>query len=358
MYGYPTPPVIMVPSDYPSIQEAIDAASNDSVIIVANGRYFEHVVVNKPLKLFGQDRADTIVDGNGTGVAVTIAADRVLLNGFTLVNGGIGLDASGFRNHITISNNIVISNEWGIQLRANDSILSGNVFGNNEYNYMDSSYRNLIYANSAVNGSFDFHFYAGNVFRHNNFINVYVHEDFALPLDNDWNENYWNGGRPGPHDQDYFPSSNPHGSVPVLWDNRVYEVGLSSSSSMSGIGFDQQTKTLAFYVASAPTGYCNVTVPQSLLNGPWQTVLTYYTQSIPPETAVTENETYTMIYLNYTKAAPPYSDSIRVQIIGTQVVPEFSQTSLLALLMILMGMLVLVLRMAKQDVGPKLREIR
>jgi hypothetical protein len=42
--------VIRVPDDYPTIQAAIDAASSGYNINVSSGTYFEHLIIDKPLK--------------------------------------------------------------------------------------------------------------------------------------------------------------------------------------------------------------------------------------------------------------------------------------------------------------------
>jgi len=54
--------VIRVPSDYPTIQEAVDAAFAGGIIVVDDGIYYEHVLVNKTLTLIGQNRANTVID--------------------------------------------------------------------------------------------------------------------------------------------------------------------------------------------------------------------------------------------------------------------------------------------------------
>ncbi|MEE9223781.1 MAG: hypothetical protein V3U51_03425, partial [Thermoplasmata archaeon] len=43
------------PGNFTSIQDAINASSAGDTIFVFNGTYFEHVSINKPLTLVGED---------------------------------------------------------------------------------------------------------------------------------------------------------------------------------------------------------------------------------------------------------------------------------------------------------------
>ena len=82
--------VIRVPDDYPTIQAAIDAASSGYKINVSSGTYFEHLIIDKPLKLIGEDKSTTIIDGGGSGNCVHVTADTVEISGFTIQNGTDG----------------------------------------------------------------------------------------------------------------------------------------------------------------------------------------------------------------------------------------------------------------------------
>ncbi|MFB0500638.1 MAG: PGF-pre-PGF domain-containing protein [Candidatus Hadarchaeaceae archaeon] len=102
--------------NFNSIQAAIDNASPGDTIEVAAGTYNEQVVINKQLTLNGANAdvnavtgtrgSESIIDGV-TSTAITISADNVIVDGFTL-DGGITLD--DLANSIsggTISNNII-----------------------------------------------------------------------------------------------------------------------------------------------------------------------------------------------------------------------------------------------------------
>jgi parallel beta-helix repeat protein len=74
-------------ADFSSIQAAINAASSGDTILVRAGNYSEHVVVNKQLKLRGENKT-SIIDGNSTGDVIIIAANNVEISGFTIQNSG------------------------------------------------------------------------------------------------------------------------------------------------------------------------------------------------------------------------------------------------------------------------------
>lgn len=92
---------IIVPDDYPTIQEAINHANEEDTIFVKNGTYYEHVVVNTTVSLVGENKNDTIIDGSQAGIVVTVTADNVSINGFTIQNGEIGLDLNSHGNTVT-----------------------------------------------------------------------------------------------------------------------------------------------------------------------------------------------------------------------------------------------------------------
>lgn len=76
---------IRVPDDYPTIQEAINAASDGDTVLVAAGTYYENVVINKTIVLIGEGRDVTFIDASG-GTAITVKANGVVMEVFTTKN--------------------------------------------------------------------------------------------------------------------------------------------------------------------------------------------------------------------------------------------------------------------------------
>lgn len=76
--------------DYATIQEAISdpETENGHTIGVDAGIYHEHVTITKSIKLVGEDRDATIVDGNGTGTVIRIDASDISVINLTISNAG------------------------------------------------------------------------------------------------------------------------------------------------------------------------------------------------------------------------------------------------------------------------------
>jgi len=123
---------------YETIQKAINASEtlNGHTIQVNSGIYNEHLVINKSITLVGQNKLDTIIDGEGNVTIIEVITNNVSISGFTLQNtatayGAIRLETS--EGHI-ITNNIIKNTYYGInsQNSHNNSIVN-NQFLNNTY---------------------------------------------------------------------------------------------------------------------------------------------------------------------------------------------------------------------------------
>ena len=169
---------IWVPDDYPTIQEAINAAISGVVIRVRSRAYHEEVNINKSVFLLGEDRNTTLIDGG-----VSINCIQVVLSGFTIqgsvnigdsdhtvknvtVGGNIIRDGGIFMSTITyprlpvftnntIMNNIIANNTIGIHLfgHGTNNIISGNVVTNNEVGILLENYGNNTVLNNIVTGN-------------------------------------------------------------------------------------------------------------------------------------------------------------------------------------------------------------
>jgi parallel beta-helix repeat protein len=130
------PPSLNIPPDYQKIQEAVNSANEGDTVFVYNGTYYENVDVNKTVSLMGENRENTVIDGNLTGNVMNITASSVNVSGFTIqksgnssLNCGIYVDQWSTGNNI--SYNIISNNSYGI--------------------YLDDSKENLVYNNTALN---------------------------------------------------------------------------------------------------------------------------------------------------------------------------------------------------------------
>ena len=85
--------VLRIPSDYITIQEGINAASNGDTVLVAAGTYTERVLIDgKNISLISENGRDsTIIDAldrvNWRPLTVLNITDSIKIQGFTLTNG-------------------------------------------------------------------------------------------------------------------------------------------------------------------------------------------------------------------------------------------------------------------------------
>ena len=112
-----------VPTQYPTIQAAVNAANSGDIVKVSAGTYHEsQIVINKALTVLGAGADETIIDGTTVlplpemGLVRITADGNVTLSGFTLQNAGasggvrVGLFASSpvAGNKYTITDNKII----------------------------------------------------------------------------------------------------------------------------------------------------------------------------------------------------------------------------------------------------------
>ncbi len=131
---------IVVPDDYSTIREAINAASDGDTIFVKSGVYYvdedTQIVVDKTLSLTGEDPENTIIRGlfNTTYSrpdAVQVAAPNVTISGFTITNCSVGIEVANYYHEpypsgCKIINNNIVNNSEGIRPQRNDLLISGN----------------------------------------------------------------------------------------------------------------------------------------------------------------------------------------------------------------------------------------
>jgi len=314
------PPMLKVPDDYLTIQEAINNARSGEIIFVRKGTYVENIIINKSITLVGEDQEGTIIDGGAKGNVILIKASNVTVKGFTIRNSdpiiGCGISAERFGN-ITIKNNIIKDNNIGIQISSSsrnqiyENVISSNYIGiqlfyssinvicrnfisNNTdgidvfyYSISNIFYENVIYRNTwGVYLSF---FSNNNVFYHNNFMkNVYdVHVEQTV---NTWcynNEgNYWDSYEGKDSDKngigdtqyviagkniDYYPLMGRYYTFTAHFKGKDYRITIISNSTISNFAFkvltEFRTRVILFNVSCtySPAGFCKIVIPKILM---------------------------------------------------------------------------------------------
>lgn len=100
------------PNNYSKIQDAIDNASDGDTVFVYDDSspYLENLFVNTSINLIGENKNSTIINGGDRGHTITVNADSVRINGFTIERNGWYDD--------------------GIVIHANNTYVFGNIFNN------------------------------------------------------------------------------------------------------------------------------------------------------------------------------------------------------------------------------------
>jgi len=154
--AYAQEETINVPADYPTIQEAVDAANPGDTIIVTDGTYTENIDVNKNnLTIKSENGAEktTVQAANPDDNVFEVTAYYVKISGFTVKGAtgeykvGILLDGARYCN---VSNNTCLNNYGGIGLNLSDyNRIMNNICNSNTHvgiGYL-KSYYNIIVEN-------------------------------------------------------------------------------------------------------------------------------------------------------------------------------------------------------------------
>jgi nitrous oxidase accessory protein NosD len=222
---------IVVPDDYPTIQEAINHANAGDTVFVRSGTYFENVVVNKRVSLIGEDLSTTIIDGMNKDLTVWVQSSNVSVSGFTIAHGDYydvavyGEPHSGMfpgLRGVVIKDNLICNTSWGI---GSVALLwcrfEGNVIQSIQHAGLEMQYCrfNTVVGNNisgCQTGVLLLHIddvdglpfsSSDNEFYHNNFIENTVQVDasenygFSDDGPNSWDNGYPSGGN-------YWSNSN------------------------------------------------------------------------------------------------------------------------------------------------------
>jgi parallel beta-helix repeat protein len=149
---------------YASIQEAIDATQtmDEHTIFVEDGVYYENLVVNKSVKIRGENNVSTVINAGNAGNVVTVTASNVEISGFTIENSGYSPYCGIYVGTVTGANfsyNIIENNYDGIKLSgSSNSTLFGNQIADNDgwaVNIENSSHI-MLYNNNVTSNSYWF----------------------------------------------------------------------------------------------------------------------------------------------------------------------------------------------------------
>jgi parallel beta-helix repeat protein len=339
---------IYVPTDYSTIQEAIDYADSGDTIFVRNGTYYEHVTVHKSVFLVGEDRNTTIVDGNETGNVITIAANKVSIRYFTIGRSGasgrgISVDHSSGND---ICYNTITDNYEGIYLHySSNNLVSGNTITNNHYaTSLYNSINNQVSGNTITNNHYATSLYyssnnqvSGNTITNNhygiylalwssnnniyfnNFNNTHqVSSDSTNFWDNGNEGNYWSnytgqdlnedgiGDTPyiiDAKNQDNYPLMGTFSDFTIALERETYSVTIVCNSTISDFRFEAGPETGNRMVRFNATGkddtvgFYRVMIPNALMKYPL--IVLAGVEEIDSTILDVSNEAHVYLYFTY-----------------------------------------------------------
>jgi len=198
---------IIVPDDYPTIQEAIDNADNGDTVFVRIGTYFENISIDKSIVLKGEDKKNTIIDLRNENYLINITAENVNISNFKIYSSDLSILIRNSNNNI-IFNNEFMSSYLCIRIdSSNNNIISNNIFFNNYLGiYLRRSDYNTI-SNNKINGIIDLDRYINsgmylwysnnNIIKNNELKNsqeygIHLYEsEKNLVIENNFFDNKW-----------------------------------------------------------------------------------------------------------------------------------------------------------------------
>ena len=124
---------LIVPADFATIQQAINAAAAGDVVIVEPGTYQENITLRTDIDVRGREAARTFIEPLGSDPAVTINnVTDVLFANFTISGAQTGVEVTD-SSTIKIANNVLDAVVVGVRVNPNSSVdLLNNVFSDND----------------------------------------------------------------------------------------------------------------------------------------------------------------------------------------------------------------------------------
>ncbi|WMW24905.1 PGF-pre-PGF domain-containing protein [Methanolobus sediminis] len=120
-----------VKSEWDSISEAINDAEDGDILVVHSGVYSGNVSIDKLVKIVGEDKNTTIIDGFEDFAGFKVYSNQVNITGFTFTNCTQGIIVDSVSTCYILDNSFV-SNNVGLELRdsSNNSVIHNNFVNN------------------------------------------------------------------------------------------------------------------------------------------------------------------------------------------------------------------------------------
>jgi parallel beta-helix repeat protein len=134
--------VLSVPSQYKTIQDAINDSYSGDIVQVSAGIYKEQIKLKAGITLRGEGYEKTVIDGEKKNGNVVVGANDAVIEGFTIRNSGLRGKSSdamdtgikgGHNAAMAILNNRIENNNAGILLsHGSTSLIANNIIEKNE----------------------------------------------------------------------------------------------------------------------------------------------------------------------------------------------------------------------------------
>ncbi len=145
--------------NYTSIQDAINASSDDDTVFVYGGNYFENLTINNSIKLIGEGRDKTTICSKAQEVPIIkVTIGNVTIKGFSITHSGsvffsTGIVLSYVGNCSINNNNITSVNRIGISIFGSNNTISDNIiFDNVHDSILMVGLNNIVKENKILNG--------------------------------------------------------------------------------------------------------------------------------------------------------------------------------------------------------------
>lgn len=148
---------------YQHINDAIKNATENCTVYVFNGYYPEQVIVTKTLRLLGENKTKTIIDGGGEhGSTISLEVNGITVSGFTVTGGGTWANDAGihwqsyyppYSSHNTITGNMICHNKnEGIEgwLSSSDTITNNTFIDNPADNRINPYFYPCIFSDNIL----------------------------------------------------------------------------------------------------------------------------------------------------------------------------------------------------------------
>jgi len=146
------------PGNYTKIQDAIDNSSNGDTVFVFDdlSPYYENICINKEIKLIGEDKNSTTIDGRKVYPVVRITANYSSIEQFTLRNTSVEWQEAikiGSFHDVLVRNNIIKDCYLGIDCRGSFCEISYNLLQVIENGIISKSTSNLFIHHNVFQGA-------------------------------------------------------------------------------------------------------------------------------------------------------------------------------------------------------------